>query len=205
MRFANIREQALEKRYKELGIQTPYDLSIDNLSSLFKIKVIYHEDESECFYDDNCALMYLDSRVPQEYIRLDFFHEMSHFTQHVGDQRYMNVEFEKLQETQAHWISMYLSMPRYIFEPIMNDVRSIRALVDIFELPESMIRERVRIIRQQNKTEAFYSEQQQREQDRINRSLQKGKVYKSTIAILDQLKRQVGEENLSYDVKNLLR
>ncbi|WP_157800939.1 ImmA/IrrE family metallo-endopeptidase [Bacillus solitudinis] len=205
MKFASIREEKLAIRYKELKIQNPHDLSISNLSSLFDVKVIYHPYESDCFYNDKCALMYLDERQPNENIRSDFFHELSHFIQHCGDQRMMHQDFEKLQERQAYWTSQYLSMPRYIFEPIMNDFRSVSSLVDIFQLPENLIKERIRIIRQQNETQAHYVRMKQREEDRINRSLQKGKVYKSTLAILDQLKRQVGEEKINHDIKDLLR
>ncbi|WP_017728562.1 ImmA/IrrE family metallo-endopeptidase [Halalkalibacterium ligniniphilum] len=204
MRFANLREEKIAKKYKELGIQNPHDLTIENLSSLFKIKVNYYEYETDCLYNDKCAMMYINNQQSKEDIRKDFFHEMAHYFVHCGDQRDMPLEFERLQERQAHWTSLYLSMPRYIFEPIMNEVKSLIELREIFALPDSMIKERVRMIRQQNQTEMQYMRIKKSEESRINRSLNKGKVYKSTLAILNQLKNQVGEEKLSNDVKSLL-
>ncbi|MEC2073200.1 ImmA/IrrE family metallo-endopeptidase [Alkalihalophilus marmarensis] len=206
MRFVSIREEKVEKKYKQLGLQNPHDLTIENISSLFKIKVEYHERNSDCFYNDNCAYMWLKKNQPYEDIRADFFHEMGHFIDHSGKQSEgMPIAFEKLQEAQAHWLSIYLSMPRYIFEPIMTEHPNLQTLKEIFQIPEPMIRERIRIIRQQNTMHFQFLRRKALEENSINRTLQKGKVYKTTIQVLKQLETQVGKENLSYEIKSLLR
>ena len=205
MKYSTMRENEVEKVYKRLNIENPHDLTISNLSSLFRIKVEYIEGESECYYNDKCAYMFLDIRQSAEEIRSDFFHEMSHFTQHCGDQRIMPLEFERLQERQAHWVALYLSMPRYIFEPILNEVRSLEELRHIFRLPDSMIRERIRIIRNQNAMQAQFQRIKEREESKINRTLQKGKIHTTTLSIIRQLSKQVGEEKINDDIKSLLR
>ncbi|MCM3488830.1 ImmA/IrrE family metallo-endopeptidase [Alkalihalophilus marmarensis] len=151
-------------------------------------------------------MMWLNEEQSIEDLRSDFFHEMGHFIDHSGKQgEGMPISFEKLQETQAHWLSIYLSMPRYIFEPIMNEHPNLHSLKDIFQMPEPLIKERIRIIRQQNTMHFQFLRRKAFEEESINHTLQKGKVYKTTIQVLKQLETQVGKENLSYEIKNLLR
>ncbi|WP_246879942.1 ImmA/IrrE family metallo-endopeptidase [Bacillus suaedae] len=199
-----LREEKIQKLYKENDINFISDLSIENLALLFNIQVEYYDLRSRCIYDEDMALIYLDQNQPYEHIRYDFFHEMAHFFEHCNDQRQANKEFVRLQERQASSFALYASMPRYLFEPYMNSVHSLQELIDAFQLPEVHIRERIRIIRQQNTTRDHYKKLKQREEILINRTLQKGKVYESTITVLDQLKKQVGEERMSYDVTRLL-
>ncbi|OLS34413.1 hypothetical protein BTR22_18455 [Alkalihalophilus pseudofirmus] len=206
MQYMNPREARVERIFKARNIQNPHDLTIDNLSALFNIKVNYYKKKSDCYYDDNCAMMWLKEDQSLEDIRSDFFHEMGHFIDHSGKQgEGMPIAFEKLQEAQAHWLSIYLSMPRYIFEPIMNEHPNLQTLKEIFQIPEPMIRERIRIIRQQNTMHFQFLRRKALEEDSINHTLQKGKVYKTTIQVLRQLEKQVGKENLNCEVKNLLR
>ncbi|MED1602650.1 ImmA/IrrE family metallo-endopeptidase [Alkalihalophilus marmarensis] len=206
MQYVNVRETRIEKIYKSRNIQNLHDLTIENLSSIFNIKVEYCKSESECFYDDDCAMMWLNEEQSIEDIRSDFFHEMGHFLDHSGKQgEGMPISFEKLQETQAHWLSIYLSMPRYIFEPIMNEHPNLHSLKEIFQMPEPLIKERIRIIRQQNTMHFQFLRRKALEESSINHTLQRGKVYKTTIQVLKQLEMQVGKENLNYEVKNLLR
>ncbi|OIJ12700.1 hypothetical protein BKP37_12940 [Anaerobacillus alkalilacustris] len=205
MRFISLHEEKLTKLYQKKGIITVSDLSISNIADSFNILIKYHHLNSKCLYDNNCGLMLLKENQRIENERADFFHEMAHFFSHVGDQRKMVKDFVRLQERQAHWISLYASMPRFIFEPILNETRSLKELVEVFQLPETMIKERIRIIRQQNSTQSYYDNLHQQEDLRINRSLQKEKIYDSTLEVLQKLSNQVGEEKLSYEIQSLLR
>lgn len=205
MRFISLHEEKIIQLYQSKGIHTLNDLSIHNLANTFNIKIIYHNKQSRCIFDNHCGFMFLKENQRIEHERYDFFHEISHFFVHDGDQRKMRNEFINFQERQVHWISLYASMPRYIFEPILKEVSSFKELVEFFQLPETMIKERILSIRQQNNTQQYYDDLRKQEEARINRSLQKGKVYNSTLEILNKLKLQVGEEKLSYDIQNLLR
>lgn len=205
MRFSTLREEKIEQTYKQLNIAHVFDLSIENISILFNIKVHYYHLRSQCVYDDHCGLMYLNENQSFEKIRYDFFHELGHFFEHCNDQRITNTDFVRMQERQAHLFALYASMPRYLFEPLMQQASSLIELREAFQLPETLIKERVRIIQQQNATQAHYLRINQEEDSRIKRTLQSGNVYGSTITVLKQLKSQVGEENLSYDIKSLLR
>lgn len=205
MRFVSLLEEKIINLYRLHGINTINDLSIHNLADIFNIKIQYYHLNSRCISDDHCAMILLKENQSIEMERADFFHEIAHFFAHVGDQRELKKEFIRLQESQAHYISLYASMPRYIFEPILKETASLRELVELFQLPETMIKERIRIIRHQNNQQKYYLDLQIQEQSRINRSLQKGKVYDSTLEVLQKLKNQVGEEKLSYDIQNLLR
>ena len=205
MRFSSLYEDKLMNLYSLRGIHYVTDLSIQNMSRMFNIEIKYHRFKSKCYHDNNCGLMLLKENQTIENERADFFHEMAHFFAHVGDQRLMNREFVRLQERQAHWIALYAAMPRFILEPILKGTTSLRELVEMFQLPETMIKERIRIIRQQDSTHDYYERLQQQEEARRSRSLQKEKLYDSTLEVLHKLKSQVGEEKLSYEIQSLLR
>lgn len=205
MRFLSVYEEKIINLYRSKAINTIADLSIETLAHAFNIEVKYHQYKSTCYYDDNCALMLLLDDQSLENKRADFFHELAHVIAHVGDQRKMSKDFVRLQERQAHWISLYASMPRYIFEPYLNDSTTFRELVELFQLPETMIRERIRIVHQQQNTESYYENIKLQEASRLNRSLQKGKIYDSTFEVLEKLRNQVGEDKLSYEIQSLLQ
>lgn len=205
MTYVTLREEKISKLYIQKGINTIDDLSIERVSEVFNIIVQYHPFNSRIFFDDNCAMIFLNENHPIEIQRADFFHEMAHFLEHVGDQRSLPESFVQLQESQAYWSSLYAAMPRHIFEPLMLKHRSVKKLTELFELPESMVTERIESI----KRERIFKQQQlsiQAQQSRYRKkSLQPGQVYDSTIQILKKLAKQVGEENLSHEVRRLLR
>lgn len=205
MHYYTQKDIQVTKLYKSKGINSITDLSIENLSSIFQIHVEYSDGPSKCYYEDDFAVIYLNKNQPKPYIRKDFFHELTHVLFHYGDQQVMNEEFKSLQEEQARRIAHYTSMPRHIFEPLMLKYQSLTRLTELFELPAEMLKERINMFRSEHQ---MYNNQQtllvRRERLR-KKSLQPGKVYDSTITILNQLKNQVGEENINYEVKRLLR
>lgn len=205
MKYVTLREEKISKLYIGKGIQSLSDLSIERISEAFNITVKYHKYDSSVLFDDYCAVIFLRESEPIEIQRADFFHEMSHFLEHEGDQRFLPKDFIQIQESQAYWFSLYASMPRHIFLPLMLKHRSVQVLQDLFQLPEKMITDRIESI----KRERMLKQQQLSIQARWSRnrkkSLQPGQVYNSTIQILKKLANQVGEENLSNEVKRLLR
>lgn len=150
MPISSIREERIMRLYHKLNIRTVSDLTISNLSSMLNFKVKYYNLRSRCIYDDECALIYLNKNQSIEWIRYDYFHEMAHFFEHCNDQRFTNHEFVQFQERQAHSFALYASMPRFILNEYLPIIDSIAELVEIFQLPESFILERMNTIYQQD-------------------------------------------------------
>ncbi|MFA9459166.1 ImmA/IrrE family metallo-endopeptidase [Halalkalibacter sp. AB-rgal2] len=204
MKYATLKEIQVTNMMKEKKIYTIEELSIENLSEVFKVDILYHERKSNCLYDEDFAVIYLDSRLPYYEQRLMFFHELAHVISHEGSQDKLEKEFIDLQEAQANRLALYLSMPRYLFEPLAINYQSVEKLHDLFELPHHAIVQRIASIRREQERTDFHLKLQSIENQRARRSLQPGQIYNTTRSILHQLKDQVGEEKLSYDVKRLL-
>ncbi|MCK0473786.1 ImmA/IrrE family metallo-endopeptidase [Halalkalibacter sp. APA_J-10(15)] len=204
MKYATLKEIQVTNMMKEKNINTIEELSLENVSEVFKVDILYHERKSNCLYDEDYAVIYLDSRLPYYEQRLMFFHELAHVISHEGSQNKLEKEFIDLQEAQANRLALYLSMPRYLFEPLAMKYQSVEKLHDLFELPQNAIIERMASIKREQERTEFHLKLQTIENQRTRRSLQPGQIYSSTKSILHQLKDQVGEEKLSYDVKRLL-
>lgn len=205
MHFSTQRDIQIMNLYKSKGINSVSQLTIENIANTFNVHVEYNNFPSKCFYDDDFAVIHLNKEQELPYIRKDFFHELSHYLFHYGNQQCMYNDFRKLQEEQANRMTIYTSMPRHIFEPLMLQYRSIKLLTELFELPESMIFERIEMFKQERQLK-YQQQALLAKKERLRRkSLQPGKVYDSTIKVLKQLASQVGEEKLSYEVKRLLR
>ncbi|MCK0472828.1 ImmA/IrrE family metallo-endopeptidase [Halalkalibacter sp. APA_J-10(15)] len=138
------REDRIMKLYEIHNIRTASDLTISNLSASLNFNVTYYNYRSRCIYDDQCAFIYLNRNQPIEWIRYDFFHEMAHFFEHSNDQRFTHPHFVQYQERQAHTFALYASMPRFILNQYLPSVESISELAEIFQLPESFVRKRMK-------------------------------------------------------------
>ncbi|MED4126475.1 ImmA/IrrE family metallo-endopeptidase [Halalkalibacterium halodurans] len=204
MSFTTFREDWLTTVYQRKGIQFVSDLSIHNISKLFNLKVKYYPYRSRVLYDENCALIFLQEGLPIEQRRYEFFHEFSHALQHVSDQRWMPKEFIRLQEEQAHRLALYASMPRYIIKPLIKRQKTVKAVAEAFQLPETFVWERVKLLKNQEITRYYYESLKHLEEKRNSPSYQ-GKAFKSSKFIISHLKAQVGEERSSYEVQSILR
>ena len=137
-------EQWVVESFKSRGILHPEDLHFDRLAAVFGLHVEYHYKKSRCFYNDNFAVVYIDNRLPMHLQRADFFHELSHILIHSGDQRKMPTALKKMQEGQARWFSLYVSLPYHM---IYNRVgQYIADIAEKFMLPNEMVEERLRQI-----------------------------------------------------------
>lgn len=181
MRYSTQRDIRVMNLYKSKGINCISQLTIENIANIFNIHVEYSDFPSKCYYEDDFAVIYLNKQQPLPYIRRDFFHELSHCLFHYGDQRRMNKDFRNWQEVQAKRYAIYTSMPRHIFEPLMLQHRSIKLLTELFELPESMIRERIEMFKRERQLQYQHQALQADIERRRRKSLQPGKVYDSTV------------------------
>lgn len=205
MQYATLKEIQITNLMREKNIFTLEQLSIENLCEVFNVEIRYHNKKSNCLYDQDFALIYIDNRLSYYEQRFKFFHELAHIIAHEGAQNTLAKEFNDLQEAQANRLALYLSMPRYLFEPLAIKYQSIDKLRDGFELPQRVIIERIHSIKREKERHEFHLRMQKVENQRKRKSLQPGKIYDTTNRILSQLKDQVGEENLTYEIKRLLR
>lgn len=198
MKFLTRIERKIITSYHDKGIKCISDLSIERISELYQIDVINHNRNSDCFNDKDYALIYLDNRKPFNEQRFDFFHEFGHVFMHCGDQREIPKPFRRLQESQAYYFSLYASMPRYIFEPLMKSL-TVYELIQLFDLPENAIRERVHIIKRQERLKIYYQQLKKKEESRIRKSYDPTRWSNETWRILNQLKTQTGKEVIDYE------
>ncbi len=119
-----------------------------------------------------------------------FGHEVCHFLRHSGLQLNMHDLFRKLQEYQAEYFAYHFCVPTFMLDEL-SDI-TIHLIMNTFNVNYEFALRRL----------DMYQHKLYRSKRR--KSLQPGKVYDSTIEILNKLKNQVGEERLSHEIKRLL-
>ncbi len=204
MRYTTERETTISNQMKSQGIHSISDLSIDNLCAVYHIDMQFQSRESYCIYEDDYAVIFMDSRLPFYEQRRAFFHELSHYLFHHGNQRQMPKSMMTLQEEQARYVSRYIAMPRHIFLPLFHEHRSILALQELFQLPEQMIVDRCHSMKRERTRSVIQTRLQYNQELNKRKSLQAGNIYDGTREMLHQLASKVGEESISYDVRRLL-
>lgn len=204
MRYSTEKETRISHQLKSMGINSAADLSFENLCEVFNIDIQYHEGQSKCIFEDNYALFLLDSRLTYYEQRRVFFHELAHYFCHSGNQKHLPKTLLSLQEEQASFISLYIAMPRHIFEPELLKHQSVAALQEIFELPENMIVDRCNSIKRQRRRAVIQTRIAFKNSQNRRKSLQPENIYDGTKEMLRQLASQVGEESMSYEVRRLL-
>ncbi|WYU50008.1 ImmA/IrrE family metallo-endopeptidase [Bacillus sp. FSL K6-0047] len=204
MRYSTEKETRISHQLKSMGINSAADLSYENLCEVFNIDIQYHEGQSKCIFEDDYALFLLDSRLSYYEQRRVFFHELSHYFCHSGNQKHLPKPLLSLQEEQASYISLYIAMPRHIFEPELLKHQSVAALQEIFELPETMIVDRCNSLKRQRRRAVIQTRIAYKNSQNRRKSLQPENIYDGTKEMLRQLASQVGEESMSYEVRRLL-
>ncbi|PAE96742.1 ImmA/IrrE family metallo-endopeptidase [Shouchella clausii] len=204
MKYTTQREIIISNRMKSLGICSASDLSYENLCTVFNIDILYHDCQSKCIFEDDYALIFLDNRLSYYEQRRVFFHELAHYLYHYGNQRKMPKPLLSLQEEQASYISLYLAMPRHIFEPALLKYQSVTSLQEVFDLPEDMIVERCNSLKRQRRRTVIQTKFQYEQLKHRRKSLQPENIHKETKVMLHQLANQVGEESMDYEIRRLL-
>lgn len=206
LRFATQRDTDIAEFYKKYGILTVENLSMDYLADFFRLEIKYVKFKSKVLYEVSFAVMALTEGKSTKETRKMFFHELSHHLNHYGRQKKMSYSFRSMQESQAHWLSLYYAMPLHIFEPMLIKFKDPQHLAELFELPLEMVIERCESIRRERCRSEQHDVHTRKEfvHRMKNKSLQPGKVHTGTLSILNQLKKQVGEERMNHDVTRLL-
>lgn len=114
-------ELCIEKLYKNAGILSPSDLSLDRLCHVFNIEIQYCEDAQSAIWDNEFAMFFLNPYSSLREQRATFFHELCHPLRHVGDQRRRHPAFQgliELQEAQARNFQLYAAIPFFMVEQL---------------------------------------------------------------------------------------
>lgn len=204
MRYSTEKETRISHQLKSLGICSASDLTYENLCTVFNIDIHYHAGQSKCIFENDYALIFLDNRLSFYEQRRVFFHELSHYLYHCGNQRNMPPSMMFLQEEQARFLSLYIALPRHIFEPALLKYQSVASLQEVFELPKAMIVDRCNTLKRQRRRSVIQTKFQYKQLKHRRKSLQPENIHKETKVMLHQLANQVGEEAIDYEIRRLL-
>jgi len=189
-------ESWVREKYKMLEINTIRDLSMKNIAQSFEFGLIYHHQKSNCIYEDDFAVIFIDERRSIAQQRAEFFHEMAHVLRHYGVQEFLPDGLNQLQESQAYWFSLHASMPTDFLEffyPAKVDFIS-----TTFQIPRKLAKDRLN--QHNRKMNLIHQKHRIDEQEARYRtkSYDPEKWTDETWRLMDQLKRQTNKEVINY-------
>jgi len=190
-------ELLAEKIYKEKEILAPSDLTIKNISESFDFQIRYIENAPcRALWDEEDAMIFLDSLLPNKEQRAIFFHELCHPLRHIGTQEHMKSNlFMDLQESQANQFQLYAAIPTFMLKSIElpnNEFYAIKAIEEIFNIPFSLAAKRMEQIKRRSlrqKIDVFLIEKKQKKQSEVTPLLSE-----ETQRLLKQLNDQLNKK-----------
>ncbi len=140
-------EQSIQDVYLENGILTPEDLTIERVSEMFQVDVVF--EQGITFSDNQSMVIFLQRGVERTEQQKSFYHELGHVLRHAGDQRLMPKLFRQLQEADAERFSLYAAIPFFMFEKatIPSDEETAAGYISkLFKIPPEFALQRLRQI-----------------------------------------------------------
>lgn len=179
-----ILEEFVEETYKRVGITSPHQITVEELSQRLNVWVHLSDVKSRALEAvPGMYSMFLDSRLSEHQQRLDFLHELCHLLRHAGNQMTMPESYTQMQELEAEQFVLYAAMPASMLSqltPIMPTMAdAIPCLVEIFDVPLDLAAKRVdqikrRIVdgyRQSKRKDQVHTHVWSRETNRILKQL----------------------------------
>ncbi|MED0704882.1 ImmA/IrrE family metallo-endopeptidase [Aneurinibacillus aneurinilyticus] len=111
----------IEEQYKQKGILSPRDLTIERVCTEFCIEIEYTEKINNVVWDEELIIVYLNQNLSSQEQKEAFFHELCHPLRHVADQRNRHPIFRgliELQEEQARNFQPYATIPFFMIEQL---------------------------------------------------------------------------------------
>ncbi|CEH30249.1 ImmA/IrrE family metallo-endopeptidase [Aneurinibacillus migulanus] len=111
----------IEEQYKQKGILSPRDLTIEKICTEFCIEIEYTEGICSVVWDEELIIVYLNQNLSLQEQKEAFFHELCHPLRHVVDQRNRHPIFQgliELQEEQARNFQPYAIIPFFMVEQL---------------------------------------------------------------------------------------
>ena len=130
--------------YTRMGIVCPEDIDEAYISMIFDIYLRYQSIPSCSTLLGDFKVIVIDSRLPIQEQRVQFFHELCHILRHVGNQSMMPDAFRQLLEWDAIHFTRYAAIPYHMMMKYdYRDPDIIKILAEDFRVPEQLCWERV--------------------------------------------------------------
>lgn len=136
-------ERIINAHYKKHGINTPTDMDIETIASVYNVELEYYYGPSFADWEDvpyGHKLIVLDKRLPKYEQRANFFHELAHILRHCGRQDELPAMFVQLQENQAAQFQLAAALPSFMlksYDPLPYTIS------EEFCLPISLVKKRL--------------------------------------------------------------
>ena len=188
-----ILEEFVEATYEAIGITSPEQITVEQLSSRLNIWVHYGPVTSRALEAaGGMYSMFLADRLSPPQQRLDFLHELCHLLRHAGNQMSMRAAYTRMQELEAEQFVLYAAMPSSMvsrFTPILPTMEAaVPCLADAFNVPIEFAAKRVDQIKR--RIVEGYRQNKHRNPNR------KPTWSQETYRILQQLDRQLIKRGL---------
>ncbi|KEQ22848.1 ImmA/IrrE family metallo-endopeptidase [Paenibacillus tyrfis] len=139
-------EKWINKSYRDNCIHYASDMDIERIANIFNVAICKTKEESRAMWDDEFAVIMLNSNFDEPERREAFFHELCHPLRHVGSQHHIPKSLMELQEIQAAHFQLYAAMPVYMlveFKDINHRPTYIKVLAEEFKLPIPFVQKRI--------------------------------------------------------------
>lgn len=139
-------ESFVLRTYRQLGISHPSAIDIHLIARHFGLRILTLDVHSKCFR----KTIVLDSRTSWREQREDFFHELTHALRHAGNQMITSDLFAEAQESEARKMPYYWLVPTFMLVDCDLTIPMpylIPQLADIFDVTESFMERRLRLLK----------------------------------------------------------
>lgn len=105
-------EKWTEELYRQLNVREPAHISIDYIAARLNIRVHYLEMRSKAMEaSGGMYTMFIDSRLPAAWQRLEFLQELCHLLRHSGSNALMPEQFTRGEQDESERFLLYAAMP----------------------------------------------------------------------------------------------
>lgn len=144
-------EKWVSEKFIEKGIIYPHELDPRLISSAFGI--LYEPGPLPSLSGESSGIPYIvvDTRLPTDEQREQFFHELGHVLRHYGNQNTMPDMFRDLQEWDAKLFTLYAAIPYHMLDFTVEN--TVHSLMERFSVPLHLAQKRIELIRERYSTE----------------------------------------------------
>ncbi|WP_151735805.1 ImmA/IrrE family metallo-endopeptidase [Paenibacillus tengchongensis] len=140
-------EKWTEELYRRLEVHEPSQISVDYIAARLNIRVHYLEMRSKAMEASaGMYTMFLDSRLPAAWQRLEFLQELCHLLRHAGSSTLMPQHFTRGQQDESERFLLYAAMPISLISrlPVPEQREAaIAFLAAAFEVPGALAMQRI--------------------------------------------------------------
>jgi Zn-dependent peptidase ImmA (M78 family) len=111
-------EEWIEQLYKQHGILTPQDLSIENITKIFSIFILPTFGDTRIAKEDDIHVILMTYGLNEFEVKLRFFHELCHILRHEGDEFMMPKIWRDFLEMDAKRFTNLAMMPFFMLKEL---------------------------------------------------------------------------------------